>query len=189
MRSRVFVALLLVLLLFPQAFACSVSATEPPKEIGFQDGIGGTCYYKRIPPDSSEQPWRTEFYLNKENKEPVFTLEAWFGYPILCVGEAGTTQHIAHVQHLDGIGYADINDSSWLSFYVDNKMVKSYSPIEIINYEDNIEQTTNCGIQYLAQDFGFAFDESLNQYVYRVATSDDRIINFDPSTENMLEAP
>jgi hypothetical protein len=189
MKPRAPLTLLSALLLVSPAFACSVEKVEPPKEVSFQNGLGGSCYYKRIPPESSNQPWRTEFYLNKEDKEPLYTLETWFGYPILCVGETGNTQHIAHVQLLDGWGYADIDDTSWLSFYVDNKPFKSYSPIEIIKDKDNIEQTTNCGIQYLAQDFGFVFDKPLNQYVYQIVTSDDRIVNFDPATGTMLETP
>lgn len=189
MKPRASLTLLSAMLLVSPVFACSIEKFEPPKEISFQDGIGGSCYYKRIPPDLSDQPWRTEFYSSKENKEPLYMLESWFGYPILCIGETGNPQHIAHVQLSDGWSYADINDTSWLSFYVDNKLVKSYSPIEIIKNKDNIEITTNCGIQYLAQDFGFVFDKSLNHYVYRVATSDNHIINFDASTGNMLESP
>lgn len=177
-----------VLLFVSQVFACSIEKVEPPRKVSVQNGIGGSCYYKRIPPDSSNQRWRTEFYLTKEAPQPFYTLETWFNYPAFCMGEENA-KHIAHVQNTDGIGYPDVNDTSWLSFYVDNQLVQSYSPIEVIKDENNIELTTNCGVQYLAEEFGFVFDEASNQYVYQVQTSDNRTVSFDPATGTILETP
>jgi hypothetical protein len=188
MNPRASLTLLSALLLVSPAFACSVEKVEPLKEVSFQDGIGGSCYYKRIPPDSSNQPWRTEFYLTQEAPQPFYTLEVWFNYPVFCIGEENA-KHIAHVQNMDGVGYPDVNDTSWLSFYVDNQLVQSYSPLDIIQDKNNIENTMNCGLEYLAQDLGFVFDEKLEQYVYQVETSDKRTVSFDPLTGTILETP
>jgi hypothetical protein len=188
MKPRASFTLLSAWLLVSPAFACSMEKFEPSKEISIQDGIGGSCYYKRIPPNPSDQSWYTEFYLSEKDKEPFYTLETWFNYPVFCIGEEDA-KHIAHVQNMDGVGYPDVNDPSWLGFYVDNQLVQSYSPLDIIRDENNIENTTNCGIKYLAQDLGFVLDEKLKQFVYQVETSDNRIVNFDPATGNMLETP
>jgi hypothetical protein len=196
MRTRAFITLLIILTLFPKVLACDIQPFEP-KEVEYTNGINGDCYTKRIPSGVSTYDITaagyTEFYLNKVDDEPLFTLPEWFWFPnILCISDSENIQHIAHVENLDyreGFDKSNIDNKAWLGFYIDNQLVKSYSPIELIKSESNAGLFTGCDFYYLGWNFGFVFDESRNQYVYQVMTGDEHVINFNPLTGEILDLP
>jgi hypothetical protein len=87
----------------------------------------------------------------------------------------------------DGENYP-FDSVSWLEFFVDNRVIASYTPIDLIERKDNSYYDVSCmnGYVYLDEVDGFVFDEKTKTYVYQVQTFDGRVIRFDVLTGRKL---
>jgi ankyrin repeat protein len=188
MLRRCLILLIFVGLLKP-AFACLPPMYEPePREIKIEiaQGLGGDCYYKRVPqPEHTkewtrEESWRTEFYSSAVSKSPVFTKDYYYEGPIVCVESQKGEKHVSQVNRN---GASSVNDKDWLEFLIDDQVVHSYAPIDVIQSEKNTLQAGDtCNPQYTIyenSDKNFILDEEINRYVYEVRTLDNHIVRFD----------
>lgn len=166
--------LLIVILIKPSVFACSpnfedVYYNEP---IEIVKGTGGDCYYKFVPPVErryGRDEGRTEFYLEEGDTEPIFTQQDRYSRDILCAKGADGNHSIVYVDR-KGIFFAPREPwgPDWLRFFVNGEVVKSYSPIEIIERENNLDHLGTCGPIYLDEERGFVKDSENIGYVYQV---------------------
>jgi hypothetical protein len=193
MLRRCLVLLIFVGLLEP-ALACDISEPEPRElKVEIVQGLGGDCYYKRIPP--LKQPddvwkqddyWRTEFYASEDSKAPVYTRDYYFYNEIVCSSDANGIKHISVV----GSSYYinDVNEEGWLNFLVDGEIIKSYAPIDIIKDEENsLAAGTTCDPPDLidvSKRENFVLEEETNVFVYQVVTLDNHVAHFDLLTGN-----
>ena len=130
---------------------------------------------------------QTEFYLKEGDTEPVFTKEDRRLRDILCFRDADGNHSIAYVDR-KRVSFSDVEslEADWLQFFVNGELIKSYTPIEIIEREDNLDYLGTCGPIYLQEERGFVQDGENIDYVYQAITFDGQIISFDPSTGERL---
>jgi hypothetical protein len=163
---------------------------RPEPQIEVVLGVGGSCYYKRIPKkdESLNQVfWSTEFYLSTDDETPTFVANTDFYSPIACVQDELGQSHISSVI----IDYPwSIDDKSWLEFWLDNEVITSYAPIDIIKRPENVQHSPDpCapGPLYL-QSSGFVKSQGTNQYIYQIQTFDNRFTKFNLLTGQQLPA-
>jgi hypothetical protein len=195
MMLRRYLVLLIVLGTLEPALACSIIPPRREIQVEIVQGLGGDCYYKRIPqPEKTSswrwrESWRTEFYRNAESERPLFTRIDYYSSDIVCLEDKEGSKFIGYVvdKAQDGESYP-LNSKSWLIFFVDGQAVASYTPIDLIMRSDNSYYDVSCGSGhiYLDRIDGFIIDGQTNSYVYQVQTFDGHIIRFDLSTGERL---
>ncbi len=182
--------LLIAILIKPSVFACSPgldSYYEEPIEI--VEGVGGSCYYKFVPPVERRYghgDGQTEFYLEEDDAEPIFTQKDRRLHDILCLKDVdgnGAIAYISQAHRYMGEGMLELN---WLQFHINGEIIKSYTLLDIIEREDNFYSGDTCGPHFLKEVKGFVLNAQDSSYVYQVVTLDGNIISFDPLTGEKL---
>lgn len=195
MLQRCLVVLIVAGLLEP-ALACDIEV-PPPRELKVEtvQGLGGDCYYKRIPPltrpdDVWEQDkyWRTEFYVSKDSVKPAFTRNYYFQSEIACLENANGDKSITTVDF--NFYPENVSAEGWYRFFVNDQLVKSYSAIDVIQKEENsITYYVVCDppvFTDVSLNQGFIFSEIENRYVYEVVNLDRHVVHFDLLTGELI---
>jgi Ankyrin repeats (3 copies)/Ankyrin repeat len=185
-----FVLLIFVGMLEP-AFACSIISERREIKVETVQGLGGDCYYKRIPQNylgqnwDYEESWLTEFYANKDDVSPVFKKDYYFQDDIVCLEDEAGLKRIGWV---DTSIIDDVRDEGWLEFLIYDQIVRSYALIDVIGSEMNaIFYESTCGSGFEAsRRQGFVLDEESNRYVYEIVTLDNHIVRFDLLTGDKI---
>jgi hypothetical protein len=186
--------MLILLGLLEFALACIPAYPETRElKVEIVQGLGGDCYYKRIPP--SKQPediweqdsyWQTEFYTSANVERPTFTKNYYFTETIICLQDLEGSKIISQVKEND---YASIDSNSWREFLLNDKVIASYAPIDIIESETNTLSIDWACLEpstlYIGRS-AFAFDEKIDSYVYRIQTLDSHIFLFDLFTGDVI---
>jgi hypothetical protein len=194
MMLRRCLVLLIVLGTLESALACDFTSSEPQEiKVEVIEGLGGDCYYKRIPqPEQTEnwtnqELWRTEFFTNQDAEVPAFVINDNFRSKIICNEDKQGSEHMSYVV-IDNT--KDISDKSWLQVVVDSNVVASYAPIDIIQRPENYSRIYACGSSkriYLNLTYGtYIKDDTSNTYFYQVETLDKHLVNFDLVTGEKL---
>ena len=182
--------LLIAIFIKPSIYACSFSYHKYEPELEIVKGIGGECYYKLIPPletAANTSRGETEFYLKETDSKAIFSQQGRYPHKILCAKDATSNKIISYVKRkFSDSDPDDINDNNWLSFYVNGQIVKSYSPIDIIERENNFIDFGMCGRYYLQGEIELVQESLTSNYIYQVTIADNTIISFDPVTGEKL---
>lgn len=164
MLQRCLVLLIFVGLLEP-VLACTIIPPKREIKVEIVQGLGGDCYYKRIPQTyigqnwEYEESWRTEFYTSKNSNSPVFKKSYYFEDSIACLEDETGNKRISLV---NSRSVDNVNSEGWLEFLVDDQTVKSYAPLDIIESEKNAvfyDDTCGSGLE-ASRSQGFVLDKN-----------------------------
>ena len=181
--------LLIAILIKPSVYACSIFHDDYESPIEIVKGIGGECYSKLIPPLKNYKDHdhgQTEFYLEEDDAEPIFTQKDRRLHDILCLKDVdgnGAIAYISQAHRYMGEGMLELN---WLQFHINGEIIKSYTLLDIIEREDNFYDGSTCGPSFLKEGKGFILSTQDSSYVYQVVTLDGNVISFDPLTGERL---
>jgi hypothetical protein len=178
---RIFVGILLIITAMSMAVA-DVLQSNAPHVVASRDG---RCYAKSVPAEDFGSSGVTSVYRVEGGVDTLLHSYDWYsqGLWIRYFGRQGSPPGVSLVR-LDPTGNLPAEAALAIAFYMDGKLLKKYSTLDIASRPDNVKRgTVYYGmIQHVE---GYAWDESHDKILW-IATVDGRLLSFDPNTGELL---
>jgi hypothetical protein len=156
--------------------------SEAPNVTYVQSGEIGNCYAKSIPTEFYGSKGTTRIYLVREkDDELAFTFD-WYARQIALLN---TSKGVAVIRIGNWArGHEANKDELALAFYLNGKLLRSYSTLDIAGKPDNISRSVS-HYTVIAQHLGFRWVAE-NSHAYDIKTTDGRTISFNIDTGEII---
>ena len=151
---------------------------EGGNSIYVQSGEYGSCYAKSIPAESYGPKGTTRVYLVRDKDDLLEQTYDWYAPQIAL---RSTSKGIAVIRLGSWPrGRAASAEELAIAFYLNGKLLHSYSTLDIAGKPENVSQSVS-HYTVIKKAIGFRWIKE-NTWVYDIQTNDDRVISFNIDT-------
>lgn len=168
----------ILIILSPTAFADE----EASNSVHVVSATYGTHYAKSIPAENSGTKGQTQIYRVTKDKDELEHTYDWFASQIYLQGTAKGTAVVRLGPWARG--HEAGKDDLAIAFYLNGKLLKGYSTLDIAGKPDKVQSSTS-HYSVLGKVSGFRWIDS-NDYAFDVTGPDDKTISFDISTGEII---
>jgi hypothetical protein len=142
----------------------------------------GHYYAKSVPTDAEGKTGVTRVYNVREKEDVVFATYDWYA-PRMALH--GTGKGISVVRFGRWArGHEATADELALAFYLNEKMLHSYSTLDIAGKPDNVSFSVS-HYTVIRKVMGYRWIKE-NEWAFEIETTDGRVLSFDPDTGEMI---
>jgi len=147
-----------------------------------QSGHYGSCYAKSIPAETYGSKGTTRVYLVRDKDDELAQTFDWYAPKI----DLTTTSKGLSVVRFGSWprGHAASNDELAIAFYLNGKLLHSYSTLDLAGKPDNV----SCSVSHytiIRKTPGYRWIDG-NNHAFDIELTDGRTLSFDPDTGNLL---